>query len=221
MNPQVEMFGERATRRSTRAISPAADAWLALRVERAIAIAEELHEDHWPRWLAFAVDRVRAGDPWLMVPAGELHPFEPSVPVPSPYRVASPMAAELLRVGWRPAESTFVEQQTAYWIERIGYVAAPDEYNVFCEAMRVVVRFLAAEVGEHDWPLAVFCRDGEGWAFALLPFDTGSYINDGEVEWLGTTWQPGCECGEPLDDGSDSLGSDDEHRAECPARRSR
>lgn len=104
MNPQVEMFGERATRRSARASSLAADARLVLRVERAIAIAEELHEDHWPRWLAFAVDRVRAGDPWLMVPAGELDPFAPSVPVPSPYRVESPMAAELLCVGWRPVE---------------------------------------------------------------------------------------------------------------------
>ena len=117
--------------------------------------------------------------------------------------------------------STFIKQKTSHWIERFGYLA---EGPAFGEAIRALVEFLAEELGEHDWPLAVLCRDGErNWAFAVLAFDTTSYIHAAEVgspyvEWLGTTWEPGCECGEALEDGSDEIGGDDEHRADCPAR---
>jgi hypothetical protein len=108
MSPQIELFGEAEPAKPApdRQVVPAVVAGRAIEVERAIAQAEELHEDHWPRWLAFAVSRVRAGNPWLTVPAGELHPFRRSVPVPRPYHVASPMAAALMGVGWRPGEGS-------------------------------------------------------------------------------------------------------------------
>ena len=108
MSPQIELFGgsEPAKPAPDRQVVSAVDAGRALDVELAIAQAEELHEDHWPRWLAFAVNRVRAGNPWLTVPGGELHPFRRSVPVPRPYHVASPMAAAMMSVGWRPGEGS-------------------------------------------------------------------------------------------------------------------
>ena len=104
-----------------------------------------------------------------------------------------------------------------------------NEYPSFRPSVRVLVEYLTSMVGD-GWPLAVLCSDGadvdergvpvvHSWAFAVLPFDTTSYIRpptpgdergDG-ITWMGTTWEPGCEC--------DDLGSDDEHLAGCPASR--
>lgn len=62
-------------------------------------------------------------------------------------------------------------------------------------AARIVVRFLADELGD-GWPLYLLCRDGDGsWAFAVLSNDTTSYVHsDGRVEWYGTSWVAGCSC---------------------------
>jgi len=94
------------------------------------------------------------------------------------------------------------------------------------KAIDAIAELLTEELGE-DWalagPLAVFCPDGDNdWAFAVLPFDTTSYCKLDEygffeIEWLGTTWRPGCDCAEPLADGSDELGASDDHREGCPA----
>jgi hypothetical protein len=109
-------------------------------------------------------------------------------------------------------------------------------YPTFRPALERLIEYLDRELGE-GWPLAVFCPDGadfddasghttSGWAFAVLPFDTTSYLapgmtraghDPGEVQWLGTTWVPGCECADPLDDGGDMLGSNDDHRPGCPS----
>lgn len=109
-------------------------------------------------------------------------------------------------------------------VERFRYFDG--EHPNFRQAIDVIAEFLAEELGE-DWalsgPLAVLCPDGgDSWAFSVLAFDTTSYCKpDGagfEIEWLGSTWEPGCECGEASDDG-DVLGADDQHREGCPARR--
>jgi hypothetical protein len=81
------------------------EARLELSLERAIGMAEQIHPDHWPRWLVFAVDRVRAGDPWLTVAVGELDPGDDPKgfrPTSRPYVTSSPMAAALLAIGWSP-----------------------------------------------------------------------------------------------------------------------
>lgn len=99
----------------------------------------------------------------------------------------------------------------------------------FRMAVDALVDFLSGELGDDaDWPIAVFCPDGESsWAFAVLPFDDTGYVKPPcpnedpeawDIEWYGTTWEPGCECGEALPDGSGLLGADDEHRDGCPAK---
>lgn len=100
------------------------------------------------------------------------------------------------------------------------------EYPSFIPTMMRLAEFLTEELGE-GWPIGVLCPDGadvaedgtkivHAWAFTVLPFDTTSYIRPPEsghlgdgVTWMGTTWEPGCEC--------DDLASDDEHRPGCPA----
>lgn len=124
--------------------------------------------------------------------------------------------------------------QLAYLVElyRYDYGRYPD----FHAALRVLVTFLADELDARcRWPLYVFCTDGAdkdergrpityGWAFAVLSSDTTSYIHTedgGRVEWLGTSWTPGCECDDPPDDSEYagySLYETGEHLPGCPAR---
>jgi hypothetical protein len=118
-----------------------------------------------------------------------------------------------------------------YLVER--YRHDYGDYPDFLEALRVLVRFLVEEVDSQcRWHIYVFCTDGadkdeqgrpttDGWAFALLSSDTTSYIHTedgGHVQWLGTSWVPGCECDDPPDDIEGySLCESGEHLPGCPA----
>ena len=121
-----------------------------------------------------------------------------------------------------------VDTRIADLVDRYGYVYG--DYPDFKTALRVLVEFLAEELDPAcTWPIYVFCTDGadegrpftHGWAFAVLSDDTTSYIHteDGRVEWLGTTWDLGCECDDPPEDSEHagySLHETGEHLPGCP-----
>lgn len=44
--------------------------WLHAEIERTVALLEELHPDHWPRWLAALVRCVQDNDAWTNHPDG-------------------------------------------------------------------------------------------------------------------------------------------------------
>lgn len=144
-------------------------------------------------------------------------------------KIATQIAADAIRFedvlqGLRePVERNYV-------IRRVVELACnnPAEYlgyPSFIPSMMALAEFLTEELGD-GWPLAVLCPDDggtregdvDGWAFAVLHFDTTSYVTDRyseedgpRVDWMGTSWEPGCEC---ADDDDAPL---DEHADDCPA----
>jgi len=68
-----------------------------LQIERVVAMLEELHSDHWPRWLVHVIGLVRVGDPWITIEAGQLDPAcSFSIAIDRPYRSYCPIAAALI-----------------------------------------------------------------------------------------------------------------------------
>lgn len=164
---------------------------------------------------------------WVALEGGGEHPREPV-----DWR-ARALAAERERDEARADRDMFAARANRYAAalaaSRVDELVElnPDldqSYDSFRPAARALVEFLVEELGAHDWPLAVLCPDGadvqdgkpvvDAWAFAVLPFDTTSYIRpDGVFTWLGTSWEPGCECG----DGDEPW--PEEHRVGCPVGR--